>query len=72
MKMHAWLARKPRLYHLLTGMGISVLQLLGRKKGAFRKLPMAGGWTSQRDFPSPQGKTFMQQYRAYQKERGDE
>ena len=72
MKMHAWLAGKPRLYHFLTDMGIRVLHLLGRRKGAFRKLPMAGGWTSQRDFPSPEGKTFMQQYRASQKGHGNE
>ena len=67
MKLHSWLARHPRLYHWLTGVGIHTLHLVGRKRGSFRKLPLAGGWTSQRDFPSPQGKTFMQQYRAQRK-----
>ena len=63
MKVHAWLARHPGLYHFLTGLGINFLQRLGRKRGSFRRLPFAAGWTSQRDFPSPQGPTFMQQYR---------
>jgi L-lactate dehydrogenase complex protein LldF len=64
LKLHAWLIRHPRLYQLLTGTGIPVLSWLGRRRGSFRRLPLAGGWTSQRDFPSPQGRTFMQQYRS--------
>ena len=68
LKLHTWLARNPRLYHWLTGVGIHLLHLAGRKRGSFRKLPLAGGWTSQRDFPTPQGKTFMQQYRAQRKQ----
>jgi L-lactate dehydrogenase complex protein LldF len=64
LKFHAWLLRQPRLYHFFTGLSISMLHLLGRKRGSFRRLPLAGGWTSQRDFPTPQGKTFMQQYKS--------
>ena len=64
MKLHAWLARHPRLYHALTAMGIPVLHLLGRKRGSFSRLPMAEGWTSQRDFPAPQTETFMHLYKA--------
>jgi L-lactate dehydrogenase complex protein LldF len=64
MKLHSWLASRPGLYHFLTGTGIGLLHRVGKKKGAFRKLPMAGGWTSQRDFPTPQGPTFMQQYKS--------
>jgi L-lactate dehydrogenase complex protein LldF len=68
MRLHAWLARHPGIYHTLTGLGIFVLHLLGRGKGSFSKLPMASGWTSQRDFPAPQGRTFMQQFAALQRE----
>ena len=64
MKMHAWLALHPGLYRFFTGLAIPLLHRLGRKRGSFRKLPMAGGWTSQRDFPAPQARTFTQQYRA--------
>jgi L-lactate dehydrogenase complex protein LldF len=70
MKMHSAVARHPRLYHALTGFGISVMHRLGRRKGSFSSLPMAEGWTSQRDFPAPQGRTFMQQYAAQQKKSG--
>ncbi len=69
LKMHAWLARHPRLYRLLTTPGIAALHWLGRRRGAFRKLPLASGWTDQRDFPAPQGPTFMQQYAKREKER---
>jgi len=68
LKVHAWLARLPRLYHALTGAGIFGMHTLGRRRGRFATLPLAAGWTSQRDFPAPEGKTFMQQYRALQRQ----
>ncbi len=68
MRLHAWLARHPGLYRAVTNVGIFALHLLGRSKGSFSKLPLASGWTSQRDFPAPQGKTFMQQLAASQRE----
>ncbi len=67
MRLHAWLARHPGLYHACTGIGIAALHLLGQRKGSFTQLPMASGWTSERDFPAPQGKTFMHQYAALQR-----
>ncbi len=67
LKLHAWLARHPPLYHRLTAAIIPLLHLLGRKRGRFSRLPFAGGWTSQRDFPAPQEKTFMQLYQARMK-----
>ncbi len=63
MKIHAWLACRPRLYQLATALAIAVMRLAAGKSGRLRRLPLAGGWTSQRDFPAPQGKTFIQQYR---------
>lgn len=67
LKLHGWLTRHPPLYHALTSIVIPVLHRFGRKRGNFSHLPLAGGWTSQRNFPAPQGKTFMQQYKAQQK-----
>ena len=29
-------------------------------RGRFKSLPLAGGWTGHRDFPAPEGKTFME------------
>jgi L-lactate dehydrogenase complex protein LldF len=67
MKMHAWVAAHPRLYRLLVGPAIAMMHRLGRRKGSFRKIPMGGGWTSQRDFPAPEGPSFMSQYRSARK-----
>jgi ferredoxin len=68
LRLHAWLARQPTLYRACTSLGIFTLHLLGRRKGGFSRLPLAAGWTSQRDFPAPEGRTFMQQYAAIQRE----
>jgi len=64
LKIHAWLARHPRLYQALTGALVPVLHALGKRRGSFSRLPLATGWTSQRDFPAPQKSTFMRQYKA--------
>jgi L-lactate dehydrogenase complex protein LldF len=69
MKLHAWLARHPSLYQSVTAVAISLLHLFGRRRGSFTNLPMANGWTSQRNFPAPQSKTFMQLYKASMKQK---
>ncbi len=56
----AAIARRPRLYHLLARFGVAALGARGRRRGAFRWLPLAAGWTRHRDFPAPQGRTFQQ------------
>jgi len=56
----AAVALRPRLYHLLARFGIAALGAMGRRRGRFGWLPMAGGWTRHRDFPAPQGRTFQQ------------
>lgn len=56
-------ARRPRLYRLLTSMVIPALARFGKTRGRFRHLPLAGGWTKHRDFPAPERRTFMQQWR---------
>jgi L-lactate dehydrogenase complex protein LldF len=62
LRLHAWLLTRPRLYRFLTGLALPLLARLGRRRGGFRRLPWAGGWTAHRDFPAPEGRTFMQQY----------
>jgi len=69
LKAHAWLARHPRAYHAVTASVIRLLHLLGRSRGGFSRLPFAEGWTSQRDFPAPQNRTFMQLYKARERQR---
>ena len=58
LKLWAFFARHPRLYHLATGIAVRVLGAFGRDSGRFTSLPFASGWTADRDFPAPQGRTF--------------
>ena len=60
----AFLATRPALYRLATRLGVRVAGLLGRRSGRLRRLPLAGGWTSVRDLPAPQGRTFHDLWRA--------
>lgn len=57
-------ATRPRLYRILTQLGVSLLSRLGRRRGVFRRMPLASAWTQSRDLPAPQGSsTFMHLYR---------
>ena len=60
----AFLAQRPALYQMAMRIGVGALALLGRKRGRFRSLPLASGWTSARDLPAPQGQTFQQLWSA--------
>ena len=64
LRLWAFLAKRPRLYHAVTSLAIRVLASLGRRRGGFRYLPFAGGWTAARDLPAPQVNTFHAQWRA--------
>ncbi|MEE9333498.1 MAG: LutB/LldF family L-lactate oxidation iron-sulfur protein [Granulosicoccaceae bacterium] len=62
--MWSYLVRRPALYQFATCMAIRALALFGCKRGHFKNLPLAGGWTLSRDLPAPQSSaTFMQLYR---------
>jgi L-lactate dehydrogenase complex protein LldF len=58
----AFLARRPSIYRMATAIGVAILGRIGRRKGRFRRLPMAGGWTTARDLPAPQGRTFQRMW----------
>jgi L-lactate dehydrogenase complex protein LldF len=60
LRVWAFFASRPALYHAAARLGIAALSALARGKGAFRRLPLAGGWTRHRDLPAPQGRTFQQ------------
>ena len=64
LRIWAFFARRPGLYHWTAARNIRALGLAGRRRGRFRWLPFAGGWTRHRDFPAPEGATFQQQWAA--------
>ncbi|MEJ1157692.1 LutB/LldF family L-lactate oxidation iron-sulfur protein [Prosthecomicrobium sp. N25] len=62
----AFLARRPALYRVATGIAAKVLKAFGRGEGRIASLPLAGGWTRHRDFPAPEGKTFHELWKERQ------
>ena len=62
----AFVAARPRLYHLASAIGVRAMRLF-RRKGWIRSMPLAGGWTRHRDLPAPPGRTFMELYRERQR-----
>jgi L-lactate dehydrogenase complex protein LldF len=58
----AFFARRPWLYHRATRLAMRVLGNMGARRGRFRRLPLAGGWTRHRDLPTPQGQTFQEMW----------
>jgi L-lactate dehydrogenase complex protein LldF len=64
IRFWAFFAVRPRIYRFATRIAMRALGNLGRESGRFRSLPLAGGWTGHRDMPAPEGRTFMDQYRA--------
>ena len=63
LRLWAWFAKRPSLYHPIAGAVIALLGLLGRPRGRMRWLPLAGGWTQARDLPAPAGETFHRAWR---------
>ena len=60
----AWIARRPRVYRLWARFLVGVLRTIAGRSGRMRRLPLSRGWTGGRDFPAPQGETFMDLWRA--------
>ncbi len=58
----AFFARRPKLYRLATRVAMAGLAMVGRRRGSFRALPLASGWTRHRDLAAPEGATFQAQW----------
>ena len=69
LEVWAWFARRPWAYRLGARLGMAILGAMGRRKGRFATLPLAGGWTKGRDMPAPAGRTFLDLWRAREQER---
>jgi L-lactate dehydrogenase complex protein LldF len=59
LSLWAFFARRPTLYHALTDIAARLLGAVGRRRGRFRTLPLASGWTNVRDMPAPEGRSFQ-------------
>ena len=68
LALWGWVARRPALYRRFADLGTRTLALLGRR-GRFRRLPFASGWTGARDLPAPAGGTFVSAWRRREKGR---
>lgn len=66
LKIWAFFAKHPRLYHRLTAIKIRWLTYWSRWPRLFRYLPFARAWTAERDIPAPQGETFMEAWKKQQ------
>ena len=55
----SWIACRPVIYRLWARFTARVLRTFSGRTGRLRRLPIARGWTQGRDFPAPQGDTFM-------------
>jgi L-lactate dehydrogenase complex protein LldF len=71
LRLWAFVAKRPKLYKFSTGLAMGVLGLAGRSRGRFRSLPLAAGWTSVRDMPAPQGRSFQSLWAERQKSLGN-
>jgi L-lactate dehydrogenase complex protein LldF len=69
LSLWAWLALRPRLYGLVIDAASRILGWAGARRGRFRALPLAAGWTSVRDMPVPEGRSFMSRWTARQRQR---
>jgi L-lactate dehydrogenase complex protein LldF len=63
----AWMARRPALYHAFAGLASRALGWAGGRRGRFRTLPLASGWTRVRDMPAPEGRSFHSLWAQQQK-----
>lgn len=58
----AFAAKNPPLYRLGASLMARLLRFVG-SGGAIHRLPLMKGWFAVRDFPTPAGRTFQEQYR---------
>lgn len=63
---YVMLASRPKLFQLSCSVGVVVMKLFSRK-GWIRYMPLANGWTRNRDLIAPESKTFIQQYKQSKK-----
>jgi L-lactate dehydrogenase complex protein LldF len=63
LKAWSWIALRPALYGVMSGLAVRWLRTLSGSDGMIRSLPFGSGWTEERDMPAPAGQTFRAQYK---------
>ena len=58
LRLWAWATRRPALYHGVSTFASRMLAWAAFRRGRFRALPLAAGWTRVRDMPAPEGPSF--------------
>lgn len=66
LKLWVMFAKRPKLYRAAANFASLGLRMLGGKKLRSGFLPMGGAWTKDRDMPTPEGKTFLSQFKGKQ------
>jgi L-lactate dehydrogenase complex protein LldF len=64
LKAWVWVAKRPGLYRLGTRLAARALWVWGGFKRRAKWIPMASEWTRHRDMPTPEGSTFMAQWKS--------
>jgi len=64
LALWAFAAKRPWLYRIGARIAARVLKQRARNGGFVRALPIMRGWFAVRDLPTPEGKTFHDQWRA--------
>ena len=62
LRLWAFAARRPRLYHALSRAVARVLARRAGARGSLSRFPFLEAWTGTRDLPAPQGRTFHALY----------
>ena len=62
LKAWIFLVLHPLLYNQIVKILVTALNLIGQKKGRLAWLPLANNWVINKDFPLPQGGTFLSKY----------
>jgi L-lactate dehydrogenase complex protein LldF len=60
--MWAFVTKRPLLYRFATKVAARMLKFMGGQQRLIHSLPLAAGWTDNRDMPAPSGKTFRELY----------
>jgi L-lactate dehydrogenase complex protein LldF len=62
LSVWAYLVKRPKIYRTLMSFAMPILSLFGGSKQRITSMPMLGAWTRHREFPAPEGRTFMQDW----------